>query len=411
MSALKINCTDIDAAMNLLIPIILKDIDNNIAKKIVNSLWTSLQKGGELCKGDRDEYSKICKMISENSSLLHISDKEAQEANEVCSKLLNSCRSEFCGEGPASFNISCDDLKSLLKQASAKYATNLPVLCSSLQTMIGTKSIDDAIHGVIDFLKNFLKKSVTYKDNTLFKAIDHYIDKYNNQLKGLIMCLCPKLHDGSKGGITKDPCKESSRPVKINKFNWKAMLTTTSIIFVFFIIPILIVAFKGSWSIKKRIVIIGVMLITILILASILLLINPYGLIIPNIMSSDDWKNKDGKYRGKSEDILGMNISADIELKGNKVKLNTLSCTGSCPKNLLKNCKNLELHIDTTNKQQLGYPLCGDCLDEIKKTITGDSIELQGIFVVQKDGKMYVQVALKVNLLEPLVRVELNRYN
>lgn len=401
--ALKIDCADIHQGIVLGI----KHIPDDNTRIAATNIWKSLSNGGTTCVS-KDDYSSPCNLLTTVLKSKKQNQSVVDLAQKVCERLLTSCKDEFC-EGKsksATFDITCKEMKIVL----SAIVGNSSNICTKIQALVGTKTIKQAIEDIIELLKEKLKKEV--KNTKDLDSIDKYIDKYKPQIQGILVCICPKLHDGSTSVIPDDPCAKSKQQsnVQVDSVNFKALSIFVLLLLAIFIIPIVIIAFHGSWSPCKRVVIILVMLGFAALLTGGLLVYNPANIIRTKILTSDDWKAIDGNYRGQSETIAGIQVTTDLTVKGNKIQINKLTCSGSCPDNLIKTCHNTELTVNTSSKSDLGYPLCGDCLTKMESLIRNDNTKLRGIYMVRKGDDYYVQIALKINVLEPLIQVKLQKY-
>lgn len=275
-------------------------------------------------------------------------------------------------------------------------------ICSQAQSLVGTKTVEQTIKGIIDMIKGKLKENI--KDSLILSAIDDYIDKYSPQIKEILLCICPNLHYGSSSSID-NPCsgksnQQANANMQVESVNFKTLGIFALLLLAIFLIPMIVIAFQRSWSVTKRVII---------ILGFITVMIG--GLFVynrPILFGLVFWHLTIGNYRGKSDLIAGIQISADIFFQGKTVTINELKCTvGDCPNDLIKACNKQKLTINTANKTDFGYPLCGECLTSIQKLIKKDDTQLRCFYVVRKSDDYYVQIDVKINVLEPLIQIKL----
>ena len=134
---------------------------------------------------------------------------------------------------------------------------------------------------------------------------------------------------------------------------------------------------------------------------------NPFCIFKACLKNSDVWVPiSSGAYAG-SKSILGITVNIQITfLPKNKVQLDSLTCSGKiCPvSDLLQYCKGNKIINISTEKTRYGYPLTGECLDEIKK----ETDVIENIWAVKKGNDISVQLLVKVggahlNISVPLI--------
>jgi len=137
---------------------------------------------------------------------------------------------------------------------------------------------------------------------------------------------------------------------------------------------------------------------------------NPFCIFKACLTDTDSWVPLTGLYIG-SKSSFGIKVDIEIDFSlDNKVTINSLSCsdTGNiklCPSdNILQYCGTDTKVVISDTKTDYGYPVTGECLDQIKQNTHN---VFSNIWAVRKGNNIYFQILIKVgsanlNILLPL---------
>lgn len=282
---------------------------------------------------------------------------------------------------PKNITISAETLDALLDAALKmsevtavlkKYgitATTRPELCQVLANLF-EGDWNKLAKLVIGLLKNPTNETV------------NLISKY-------ITSLCNVVCVGVKP-------KRDDLPVENNAadYNWTLIMAVVAAIVLLALIPMLCVVVSKS-TLHKLTYYLVILAIVSSILVSVFVA-NPACLFKTCYVTSDKWIPTQGQYTG-SGGATGLDINISLTasfIDSNTVSLEKLTCNGAlCNKypDLLVKCKSKATAQIDTKRTKLGYEITGDCIDSMKALITRGT-ELEGIFLVQSKGDLYVQV-------------------
>ena len=317
-----------------------------------------------------------------------------------CTEFLSKCKPNICGTQSSDnyydipYNCSAlrkgidDLLKSKLLQ---KQDMSREQLCAYVNGVL--------VSDVIDLLTAKIKDLI--KDPKQAAALVDLLNK--SHLDDVIKCVCP--------GVLTAPIKINKHKegtTSIPKYNIQLVGILALIIAGIFILPFILVA--ALVKVKAKWIVLGLILFFALLAFTVIMLVNPDCLFKTCPIFSGKLVNAEGTYKG-SKSLMGLTVSVNLEVSNTGTKgdsqvitLNTLKCSdggsGACPaSNLLTNCKDKRVMLD--KKTDYGYPIIGDCIDELYKYTSSDgNPTIAGIWLAEKGTQILVQ--LLVHITKPV---------
>ena len=308
-----------------------------------------------------------------------ISDDLRKEIKQLCPSIIKSCQPTICEGQEMNIELKCNDVSSILKSVleidSVKKAISSKInmdlnpenLCQSLQKLVN--SGNDPASLLLNALKGVIKNPPTVE-----------------QMNQAIKCICPDLKP-APSPPPPSPSSPNTDNVPYNKINTiKAGVLAIICFNLLFILILIISHVTKKYITHKFLLYLGLLLLTVIILG-ILVKLNINCYFKTCFPTNNSWKPIEGDFTG-SYSLLGITIEVNTTIKKDNVAvLNKLSCTGkSCPfSNLLKNCNNKKISLG--KKTNYGYPLQGECIDEIYKFNSDGKQTIKGLWLSQTDGK------------------------
>ena len=429
-----ISCNDAYSIVTEILKL-LKDSKEKWAADLPSPL---LGKEGKLCtKNSKTLSSPVDSEGWDLIKALPLLCKGNNSCTTLAKKVVNStqkflgpdqCGPIFCGEdGDKDYKVplgSCDDTKNAIKhllttiqsviskipekdQGDISPYLDMDKLCS----MANILTPQEAASLVSSKLPELLAKKLNVDVNSnLILSIKSLLSKLN--MVPVLQCTCPTMGQSNKPIA---PTNKSS--ILVPKYNKMLVGFLALAVFIITLIPVVLM----SIFIKKKnnkIIAVVITIVLGIILFLTLFLSNPVCILKPCPEETDTWSPISGTYEGTSQKIAGLQVSAKIEASNSqsswqtqKIKLISLECTddnGHCPvNNLLSKCDSNNLYLTLGPEQDYGYPLSGDCIDQMYK-IKGSTGKqtVNGVWILRHDSKIYMQILVDV-VIPP---VDLQKY-
>lgn len=368
---------------------------------IYNGMGTPLKNiisSAAFCKKDNID---ICNIIDNNSTIIS-KYVDINILKDLCGNL-KDCKTTFCtkGNNDSNISISCDILRSLIHtsfqnkniQDKIKKYVSFDITEDNYCDILSSLAKGD-----VNNLINFIKSTIQDKEKDFYNKHQIIIDKYLDRLKDPLKCLCPHIEDSPPPVPPlphPDPSKNLDKPV----YNNKLVLTTLLVLIALAIIPFFVVMIKLK-PLGKKLLFLFVIVAIVFGITSLIVLINPFGLYKPIVKNSEDWIPIEGIFQGE-ENLYGVKVTTELQIdKKNNVIFNLLTCDGKgCPaSDLIKNCKNKTIYISNV-KTFYGYPLMGECVDELFQIKTLDGTPaVRGLWLLRDGMNIEVQIYLHIGI-------------
>lgn len=444
--SLDISCNDSYSIVTEILDLLKESKVEIFGLKIDSTLFG---KGGVFCTKNSKPVSAPTE--SDAWNLVELLPKVCGSDDKACTNFVNEvvkgtknfldpdhCGPTFCGDDSIKdYKVllgTCDNVKNAIKyllttiqSAISKYKNKLPKEDQQLATDILPYLELDKLCSVANVLTpqegssliasklpELLAKILNVKsDSKLISSIRDLLTKLN--MASLLKCLCPNMGQKDQPLV---PVVNPPPP----QYNKKLVGILALIIFIVTLIPVILL---GIFVKTKKNKIISMIVTTVLGIALFLALFfsNPICILKPCPEETDPWSPISGTFEGSSDTIAGVQISAKIDAsntteKGQpswmtqKIRILSLKCTdsntGACPiNNLLTKCDHDNLDIKLGPEENYGYPLSGDCINEMYKIkgVTGKQT-VRGVWALRKDSKLYMQILAEV-VIPP---VDLTKY-
>lgn len=330
-----------------------------------------------------------------------IPDDFKKEIKQLCPSIIKSCQPTICMGKESNLELKCEDVTNLLKSVleidsvkkAIKNKINIDLtpenICQSLQ------KLEDSGNDPASLILNALKGVIKYPPTL-------------DQMKQAIKCICPNLKPPPSPPPPSPPSPNTDN-VPYNKINIikAGVLAFICFNFIFFLILIISHVSK-KYITHKFLLYLGLFLLSVVILA-ILVKLNTNCYFKTCLPQNNIWKPIEGNFTG-SYSLLGITIDVSVSIrKDNTGVLNKINCSGkNCPfSDLTQNCK--DKIVSLGEKSNYGYPLQGNCIDEIYKFNSGGKQTITGLWLSQTNGQdlellvsLYVPILGKLLLNVPL---------
>jgi|SaaInlV_165m_DNA_1040744.scaffolds.fasta_scaffold00007_41 hypothetical protein len=346
--------------------------------------------------------------------------------SSACSYLLSTCQTSFCNKGAGdsteALSVNCTEINNLInylftqKQFLDEFnkliksipgvpdtfkASNITEICQQLKGLGNSKTLSDKINTYI------LKTLGKISDNTF----DNVYKKYQDQLPLLIKCICPDIDNVIKPHklvpVTKPP-----------KYSFKRLSISGGVLLVLVIIILLVLKiFIRSNKFIPYFIIFSLIIIAIILW--VLVIKNPACLFKSCAIESSSFNTiEKGIYTG-SVSVLGM-IKLSIKLNVqdiNNIQVENLNCVGKiCPfGNITEKCKDLSVILDLSSPTDLGLPVLGPCIDEVKQIKTSDKTSvIRGLWLSYHNKNYYINIQIHTSgtiTLNEVLSIKLNKNN
>ena len=284
--------------------------------------------------------------------------------------------------------ITCDDVKNLLKVILTNENAFKKILDKN-----GINNLDN-INITNDNICDLL--SILDTDDKVDNMLQNLFINYpifqglitSKQINDILNCICDNRN---KKPVV--PAPPSIQPVAPSTHNYNLIIYISILMFMISLIPISMVYF-GKFT--QKVLWIVFILGFFILLTTIIILINPNCVFKLCPTEKDKWVMPEkGIYSGSKTMFYGkMNVNVTIDDKNNII-LNQLTVDkGSIiypnGRDFLLNCTNKNVYVGDT-KSDNGYPVQGECIDNIYKHIP----IIKGIWVYRTNQQIIVQVYVK----------------
>jgi hypothetical protein len=328
---------------------------------ITNYLYNACQQSGSVC-------TELDSMI--------VTSAKGDDIAPGCKKVFSDCNATICSKGStdSTLQLSCDQVKDFfvfvtkipaLADKMKQYGIDPMNICGSLADLAQGQTISTFLQAILD------------------KALGN--NHYDTVVPVVVSCLCPP---------------PSSPPASPPTYSWRSIVVMLSVILLSFGASLVVMKNVGKMSWGG---ILGVLLVVVGLTGGAVIYFNPGCLFRTCTADSDiltPQSNLAGTYTG-TKTLLGVSVNAAITIdKNNLITIQTLKCnpSGVCPiEDLLSKCaadKNVNI---TYTKDDLGYPLYGACIDNLRTIMSTDNQPiLNGIWITSQKGILTLYLKLHI---------------
>lgn len=418
----QIDCQDIYNGINSIIPMIVTAAGTQYGPMIKN-IWDSLPNSTACTDtSGKTKLGLICKFVDAAAEPIKKAGIDPVVVSQLCKDLLDECQPTICSKGSktSTFEAPCGALKNLIHIAFQNQTVQEAIkekLHFSLTEDNYCQLLAKLAKGDVDNLINLIISEIKEKGGDYYTKHQSMIDKYVKRIKAPLKCLCPHIEDSPEPV----PPDTHSEPVKPS-YNNVLVISTLLAVSALALIPFfgVLVGLK-PWG--KKLLVLFLIIVLVFGITALIVWTNPRGLYKPIVKSSDEWIPVKGNFKGEKS-LYGVNVVAEIETdENNNFKLE-LTCDGKgCPNtdnnnhsDLIKNCKNKTVKLVNT-KTPYGYPLIGDCIDELYKIKTLDGQPaVRGLWLVRDGINIEVQIYLHIGItkdytIDQVIRIPLKKKN
>jgi hypothetical protein len=405
----QIDCQDIYNGIDSLIPMVVKAAGNTYGPMIKN-LWTGLPDTTACTNtSGKIKLGHLCVLINAAAKPIQKAGIDPNVLTVLCKNLLDDCHPTFCSKGKevSTIEIPCDELKDLIHIAFQN-----PIVKTEIKKKVPfvlneqnyCQLLAKLAKGDVDNLIKLIISEIKDKGGEQYTKHKSMIDKYVERLKTPLKCLCPHIED-SPPPVPPAPHPDPSKKVAKPGYNKVLIIGTLLALSTLALIPFFGVLI-GLKPLGKKLLVLFLIIALVFFITAVIVWVNPRGIYKSIVKNSDDWIPVEGKFKGETN-LYGVKVVTEIETdKNNNVKLEILTCDGKgCPdtdknnhSDLIKNCKNKTIKISNT-KTPYGYPLVGECIDELFKIKTLDGKPaVRGLWLIRNNMNIEVQIYLHIGI-------------